>query len=94
MRCAISPEEKLLVTLEYFATGETSVSLSHSYRLGRSSVLKVIHKTCLAMIEVLGPIFLKVGAIFDIKNNIINKLRLQTKHYKVTEECHCQISTT
>lgn len=62
-RKPISPEEKFSVTLKYMATGELSRILSQSYHLGKTSVLRMIHQTCLAIVEVLGPIFLLVSKV-------------------------------
>lgn len=59
-RKLITPEEKVAVTLKYLSTGELASSLSQAYRLGKTSVLRAIHQTCRAIIEVLGPIYLRV----------------------------------
>ena len=44
-RKAISPSEKLSLTLHYLAYGSSQQSISFSYRLGRSTVSEIIKET-------------------------------------------------
>jgi hypothetical protein len=52
-RCAIrepiQPEERLMVTLRYLATGESFHSLHFQFRLGVSTVGEIVRSTCLAI---------------------------------------------
>ena len=48
-RKAISPSEKLSLTLHYLAYGSSQQSISFSYRLGRSTVSGIIKETCEAI---------------------------------------------
>ncbi|KAM4038166.1 uncharacterized protein ACNLHF_016492 [Anomaloglossus baeobatrachus] len=49
MRLSISPEERLLVTLRYLATGQSISSLHFEFLLGRSTIGKIILHTCTVM---------------------------------------------
>ncbi|XP_005108687.1 protein ALP1-like [Aplysia californica] len=43
---AISPRERLLLTLRFLATGESARSLHYQFRMGDSTVRKVVYDTC------------------------------------------------
>ncbi|XP_068088590.1 protein SLX4IP isoform X3 [Hyperolius riggenbachi] len=49
MRASISPEERLLVTLRYLATGDTFASLHFHFLLGKMTICKIVHETCAAI---------------------------------------------
>lgn len=59
VREQICPEQRLVVTLRYSATGNSFPSLSFSFFLGTSTVRTVVHETCRAMRDVLGPLYLR-----------------------------------
>ncbi|XP_077334540.1 uncharacterized protein LOC143975855 [Lithobates pipiens] len=46
MRRSISPEERLLLTLRYLATGASFTSLHHQFLMGISTVSTIVHDTC------------------------------------------------
>ncbi|XP_067679605.1 uncharacterized protein [Haliotis asinina] len=46
MRKAITPRERLAVTLRYLATGESFQSLAFSYRLGKSTIGHIVKEVC------------------------------------------------
>ena len=48
-RKPISPAERLAVTLRYLATGASHQTIAFSYRLGHSTVNKIIPETCHAI---------------------------------------------
>ncbi|CAH1995541.1 unnamed protein product [Acanthoscelides obtectus] len=51
MRACISPEEKLVITLRYLATGCSMMELSHNYRIGHTTVRDIIYEVCMAIWE-------------------------------------------
>ena len=58
-RKSISPAERLALTIRFFATGESQISLYFSYRLGKSTVSKIIAETCDALHQVFFPLYVK-----------------------------------
>ncbi|XP_073411611.1 uncharacterized protein [Dendrobates tinctorius] len=58
LRRAITPEERLLVTLRFLATGETLSSLHFQYRIGISTLSGIVADTCQALWNVLCPKFM------------------------------------
>lgn len=60
MRKAIDPKTRLYVTLHYLATGASYQVIATHYALGRSTVSGIIQDTCQALVDILGPIYLKV----------------------------------
>ncbi|XP_040214550.1 uncharacterized protein LOC120944863 [Rana temporaria] len=56
MRNSVSPEERLLVTLRFLATGQSYVTLHHYFLLGITTVSRVVKETCVAIWEELHDI--------------------------------------
>lgn len=54
------PEQRLVVTLKYLATGASFVQLGYDFFLGESTVRYVVHDTCKAIAEELADVYLKV----------------------------------
>ncbi|CAH2009325.1 unnamed protein product [Acanthoscelides obtectus] len=52
----IEPAEKLVITLRYFATGASFRSMSFAFRVGASTVSKIVRETACIMWDVLQPI--------------------------------------
>ena len=52
--------DRLAITLHYLAYGETQLSLSHSYRIGRSTVSTIITETCKTIHTALKDRYLKL----------------------------------
>ncbi|XP_028129122.2 uncharacterized protein LOC114325295 [Diabrotica virgifera virgifera] len=48
-REAISPEERLAITLRYLATGDTFYTIGHSFRVGFSTVSAIVVEVCEAL---------------------------------------------
>lgn len=48
-RKAIPPAERLALTLRFLASGESQISLSFSFRIGRKTVSQIISETCAAI---------------------------------------------
>jgi hypothetical protein len=49
----------LAITLRYLATGNSQISLSFEFRVGRSTICSIIRDTCLALWESLQPEFVR-----------------------------------
>ena len=54
-RPPISPGERLSITLRHLATGESHISLSLQYRVGRATISKLIPEVCKAIYCSLAP---------------------------------------
>ena len=70
MRKAISPVEQLGLTLRFLAKGESQRSLSFAFRIGRSTVTKIISNTCDAVYDSLKQIYLSLTQPQDDWMNI------------------------
>ena len=66
----ISAAERLSVTLRFLASMESQVSLSFSYRIGRSTVSLILKETCNAIYEVLAPEYLRPPSSHEDWRNI------------------------
>uniref|UniRef100_A0A915E977 DDE Tnp4 domain-containing protein n=1 Tax=Ditylenchus dipsaci TaxID=166011 RepID=A0A915E977_9BILA len=62
IRTPINPEERLMLTLRFLATGEAFRSLSFQFRLGISTVSKIVASTCCAIFNALKTDYLQVPA--------------------------------
>ena len=47
----IPPEQRLSLTLRHLVTGESQISLSLQFRIGRQTISKIISKTCKAIYD-------------------------------------------
>ena len=65
LRPEITPAERLALTLRYLATGNSQVSLSFNFRIGRSTVCNIPHETCSAIWQVLCNEFVKAPSTED-----------------------------
>nr|XP_024659559.1 uncharacterized protein LOC112435346 [Maylandia zebra] len=59
LRKAISPRERLSVTQRFLATGETFNSLSFQYRIGSTTLSRIVMETCTALTCALHEDYLK-----------------------------------
>ena len=57
-RKAIPVDERLSLSLRYLASGDSQISLSYLFRIGRKTVSSIISETTYAIAEVLRPIYL------------------------------------
>ncbi|XP_068097093.1 putative nuclease HARBI1 [Hyperolius riggenbachi] len=57
-RRAISPTERLLITLRFLATGQSYAALHYQYRMGRSTIRYLVLDTCTLLWNVLQPDFM------------------------------------
>ena len=58
-RKAISAAERLALTLRFLATGESQISLTFLFRMGKNTVSKILKETCEAIYQVLSGKYLK-----------------------------------
>ena len=59
VRAVISVAERLALTIRYLATGNSQVSLSFSFRVGKSTVSGILKETCKSLWHVLQPVYVK-----------------------------------
>ena len=59
MRSPVSPGERLAVTLRFLATGDSMQTTAFSYRLGHSTVCRIIDDTCEAIWNALAVDYLR-----------------------------------
>ncbi|XP_066915143.1 uncharacterized protein [Clytia hemisphaerica] len=71
-RAPISAPQRLALTLRFLATGEGRQSLSFSYRIGRSTVSKIVSETSLAIFHALRDPYLKTLTTEEEWLNIAN----------------------
>ena len=99
-RESITPAERLSVTLRYLATGDSHQTIAFSYRLGHSTVNKIVPETCLAIWSALSPIYVqcpsKEKEWEDVAKEFWEKWNfplcvgaLDGKHVR----CHCPANT-
>ncbi|XP_025407183.1 protein ANTAGONIST OF LIKE HETEROCHROMATIN PROTEIN 1-like, partial [Sipha flava] len=83
MRLAIQPEEMLVITLRYLASGCSFKELHYNYRIGRSTASEVVRKVCKSiwnrLKEICIPIpdqamWLKIAKEFNERANFPNCL--------------------
>ena len=65
-RKSISPAEHLALTIRFLATGESQISLSFSFQIGKSTVSKIIAETC----DALHPVFFLPYVKPPLSNNV------------------------
>ena len=58
-RFPISPDERLVLTLRYLATGDSQQTLAITFRLGKSTVSQIIYRTCEAIWNTLSSDFVR-----------------------------------
>ncbi|XP_011883640.1 PREDICTED: uncharacterized protein LOC105570802, partial [Vollenhovia emeryi] len=59
----LPPKLRLVVTLSYLASGDSPKYLSKYYRIGASTIYKVIQETCENIWQALAPLFLKAPTV-------------------------------
>ncbi|XP_068126549.1 uncharacterized protein [Hyperolius riggenbachi] len=58
MRLAISPEERLCVTIKYLATGQSFTSLHFRFLIGKATIRLIVRETCRAICNTLFTLFM------------------------------------
>lgn len=59
-RKAIPPAQRLMLTLRFLASGDSQISLTYLFRMGKKTVSRIISKTTKALYEVLSKAYLNV----------------------------------
>lgn len=65
---ALPPEQRLIITLRYLATGDQITSLALAYRIGVSTAHSVARETCEVIANVLSTEYLSLPTINEWKN--------------------------
>ncbi|KYM97065.1 hypothetical protein ALC62_12256 [Cyphomyrmex costatus] len=65
---ALPPEQRLLIALRYLATGNSTLSIAFSFRVGESTVRQLIKEVCLVITNKLWPIYITVPTDKQWKN--------------------------
>lgn len=73
MRRCIDPETRLYVTLHFLASGSSYQNIAVHYALGRSTISGIVVDTCKAIVDVLGPLYLKVPSTHAEWNSIAER---------------------
>lgn len=60
-RRAISPAERLAITLRFLATGDSYASLMYLFRVSEASISLIVEETCAVLYEQLKDEYLKVS---------------------------------
>ena len=69
LREPISSAERLALTLRFLASGNSQQTMSFSYRIGRTTVSRIIKETCLAIWQVLKDKYMRAPCLpYDWKN--------------------------
>ncbi|XP_056390577.1 uncharacterized protein LOC130360640 [Hyla sarda] len=98
MRKPISPEDRLLITLRFLATGESYASLHLQFRVGVSTISRIVRSTCSVIWQKLQPTempcpseetWLQVAAGFQTVANFPNCIgAVDGKHIRVQQPPH------
>ncbi|KAM3930996.1 uncharacterized protein RB166_004486 [Leptodactylus fuscus] len=98
MRKALSPTERLVITLRFLATGESFASLHLQFRVGKSTISRVVKSTCHLIWQHLQPIvmpsltqeiWLQAAAGFQSVANFPNCIgAVDGKHVRVQKPPH------
>ncbi|CAG7666789.1 unnamed protein product [Allacma fusca] len=67
VREAISPSERLLMTLAYLVSGDQQKSIAKNYRVGKATVCFIVRETCKSIFDTLKPLFLIPPARGDFR---------------------------
>ena len=91
LRLAISPEEKLALTLRFIATGESHQSLMYQYRVSHKTISRFIPEVADAIFNVLKDEYLKFSQSkqewLEISGIIYNKLQFPNRIGAMDGKC-------
>uniref|UniRef100_A0A671NAK6 DDE Tnp4 domain-containing protein n=1 Tax=Sinocyclocheilus anshuiensis TaxID=1608454 RepID=A0A671NAK6_9TELE len=99
-RDAISPGERLMITLRFLATGESFRSLHYAFRIGCSTLIELIPETCRVIYQVLKERHLKCPTTADEWKKVSEGFQttakfpsclgaLDGKHIRIRPPPHC-----
>ena len=94
MRCCISVQKRVAITLWCLATPAEYRTVGHLFRVSRSSVYEIVHETCLAIVSVLLKTYIKFP-IGDSINNVVREFKAKwgAPHYfKAIDGTHIPVS--
>ncbi|CAH2006973.1 unnamed protein product [Acanthoscelides obtectus] len=74
-REAISPEERLAITLRFLATGDTFYTIGHSVRVGFTTVSAIVTEVCEAICRHMEHIYLPEPTE-NIWKNVLKNLKI------------------
>lgn len=57
-RKAIPASERLMLTLRFLASGDSQISLTYLFRMGKKTVSRIISETCEAIVKVLQTVYM------------------------------------
>lgn len=83
MREAITPEQRLIATLRYLATGRSLQDLKFTTGISPQALGKIIPETCKALITVLQAEYIKVILMFSMFSKYINLYWLWLVFYRL-----------
>ena len=73
MRLPIAPDEKLVVILRFFATGESYESLQYQFRIHRTTIGRFVPLICKAIYNCLKEKYLKMLRTKDKWKSVADK---------------------
>ena len=98
MREAIPPAERVALTLQFLATGESFHSLLFQFRISRQAISYIVEELCDAIAQVIGERFMQVpssredwlliSTLFNERCNFLNCLgAIDGKHIVMGQPC-------
>lgn len=87
-RLAISPAERLSLTLRYLATGESFSSLHFQFKIGKSTISSIIPEVCQAIYDVLKIEYLSVPQTTEDWENIATEFAVRWNFPNCIGWCH------
>ena len=79
MREPITTDDRLLLTLRYMATGDSSRSLGTNHGCGKSTVPPIVQEVLEAIIDVMEPMYLKCRPLHPCGGRAVVLLSLSCK---------------
>ena len=74
-RKAIPACERLALTLRFLATGESQISISFQFKIGKATVSKILAKTSVAISKVLSENYMHVPSSLEVFKHIVDSFK-------------------